>query len=109
MNALILINTLLGCLVILGLLGMASLLRWQSTQLAAMEQRINVKLSELSAKLTAVADQVDKVKTEVQNLKDSLTNVELPADAQAALDRLTESVNAVDAINPDVVIEPPPT
>lgn len=64
--------------------------------------KIMAKLSELAAKVTAVADQVDKVKTEVQKLKDSLADVDLPPEAQAALDRLAASVQAVDDINPDV-------
>lgn len=60
-----------------------------------------MKLSELNAALEAVNTQLEKVKTEVQTLKDSLSNVDLPADAQASLDRLTGLAKAIDDINPD--------
>ena len=97
----ILLNIVFGCLVILRLLAMASLISGIYSQLADMEQRIRMKLSELSATLTTLGDQVEKVRVVVQALKDSLADVDLPAEAQAALDRLTASVAAVDQINPD--------
>ncbi len=59
------------------------------------------KLSELAGTLTALNDAVTKIATEVQALKDSLTNVDLPADAQTALDNLTASLKAVDDLNTD--------
>lgn len=59
------------------------------------------KVSQLAGQLTALADKVDKVKTEVQALRDSLEDVDLPVDAQAALDRLSAAVQSVDDINPD--------
>lgn len=76
---------------------------WPATRndLNATERHIDMKLSELTPVLTALGDKVDKIKTEVQALKDSLADVELPSGAQAALDRVIASVGAVDDINPD--------
>lgn len=60
-----------------------------------------MKVSELADTLTALSDQVDKIAKEVQALKDALTNVDIPANAQAALDRLTAAIKGVDDLNPD--------
>ncbi len=60
-----------------------------------------MKLNELAGALDAVNTKVEKVRAEVQALKDSLTDVDLPPDAQAALDKLTATVQSVDDINPD--------
>ncbi len=65
------------------------------------ERLIMSKLSELNTTLEAVNAQLEKVKTEVQTLKDSLTNVDLPANAQASLDKLTALAAAIDELNPD--------
>lgn len=66
---------------------------------------IIMKLSELQGKLDALNTQLDKstaeIVAEVQTLKDSLGGVELPADAQASLDRLATKVQALDDLNPD--------
>lgn len=68
------------------------------------------KLSELEAKLTALADQlnkgIDEVVAEVAALKDALANTEIPQTAQDSLDRLTSLVQKLDDLNPDT---PPPT
>lgn len=100
---------LAGCLVALGFFlrgrrgaapsGCAGLAT--KRDLEQTEERINMKLSELNAALDAVNTQLEKVKTEVQTLKDSLSDVDLPADAQASLDRLTSLAKAIDDINPD--------
>lgn len=68
-----------------------------------LEQKLMAKVSELGGILNAVSDNVDKIRTEVQALKDSIGNsdVELPPEAQSALDRLTAAVQAIDDINPD--------
>lgn len=71
------------------------------SDLQLMEQRINMKLSELNTALSAVNTTLEKVQAEVQKLKDSLADVDLPADAQASLDRLTALAAAIDEINPD--------
>lgn len=65
------------------------------------------KLNELAGNLTAVVGTLEKVKQEVTDLKDSLTNVELPPEAQAALDKLIATSAALDALNEDKAPEPP--
>lgn len=64
-------------------------------------ERILMKVSQLAGVLTALTTEVDKIKTEVEALKSSLSDVELPAEAQTALDNLTTHVQAVDDLNPD--------
>jgi len=64
--------------------------------------QILMKLTDLAATLTALDTEVQKIGTEVQALKNSLTNVDLPADAQTALDNLTTHLKAVDDLNPDI-------
>ena len=59
------------------------------------------KLSTLAQTLTNVGTQLDKVKTEVEALKASLEDVEIPAEAQAALDKLAAIAQALDELNPD--------
>lgn len=66
------------------------------------------KLSTLKDQLEALNTQVSKIATEVQTLKDSLEDVEIPADAQAALDNLSAALKAVDDINADAPPPPPP-
>lgn len=65
------------------------------------EERTNMKLSELKGAVDAVNSQLEKVAAEVQALKDSLADAEIPADAQASLDRLAELTKNIDEINPD--------
>lgn len=68
------------------------------------------KVSELNAKLVALRDQLTKVSTElttkIDTLTEQLANTEIPADAQATLDSLTASVQALDDIVPDVTPDP---
>ena len=66
-----------------------------------LEQRTNMKISELAANLTALTNLVTKINVEVQALKNSLSDVELPPEATAALDNLTTALKGVDDINPD--------
>lgn len=54
-----------------------------------------MKLADLGAALAALDTTVNGIKTEVDALKASLTNVDLPADAQTALDNLTTHIAAV--------------
>lgn len=74
----------------------------QTNQLNQLNQnQTNMKLSELSAKLTAIDANVTAVAASVAALQASLTDVELPADAQAALDKLTADTTALSAeVNP---------
>jgi len=64
-------------------------------------QKILMKVSELAGVLTILDTEVQKIGTEVQALKDALANVDLPADAQTALNNLTTHLKAVDDLNPD--------
>ena len=66
---------------------------------------INMKLSELNTALTTVNDTLTRVQAEVQALKDSLSDVDIPAEAQASLDKLVSLAKAIDELNPDT--EPP--
>lgn len=70
------------------------------------------KLSDLEAQLTAINSQIDKatteITTEIANLEAQLTNVDLPAGAQAALDSLKAKVQALDDLNPDAPAPTPP-
>jgi ABC-type transporter Mla subunit MlaD len=85
-------------------------------------QKIMAKLSELSAKLTSIDDQLDKAQTEItgavatlqQTIDDLKAQIEagsdpvIPDEAQAALDRLTAVAQALDDLNPDAVPNPGP-
>ena len=62
---------------------------------------IIMKLNELANAIATVNTTLEKVAKEIQVLKDSLTNVDLPADAQAALDKLVATASALDALNDD--------
>lgn len=67
------------------------------------------QVNELAAKLEQVNVQLGKAKEEIINqvnaLQDALANVELPADAEAALNNLMGAAQALDDLNPD---EPAP-
>lgn len=64
-----------------------------------------MKLSELAAALTTVGDQVTKAKDEIvakiTALEASLSDVEIPAEAQTNLDALKALAQALDDIVPD--------
>jgi hypothetical protein len=64
-----------------------------------------MKVGDLATAINKIDDQLDKAQVEItgqiQALKDSLTNVELPAEATAALDRLTAAAQKLDDITPD--------
>jgi conjugal transfer/entry exclusion protein len=55
------------------------------------------KLSELAATLNGLADKAETIKTSLDDFKSSLGDATLPPDAQAALDRLTGDVTALQA------------
>ena len=69
--------------------------------IATRKEDINRKLNELAGNLTTIGDVLNKVAIEVQALKDALVNVELPAEAQVALDNLSAQAKALDDLNPD--------
>ena len=64
-----------------------------------------MKLSELATTMTAVSDQLAKAQSEivaqVAALQTALADVEVPAEAQAAIDFITAIAAALDALNPD--------
>ncbi len=64
-------------------------------------KQIMAKISSLAATVSALAEQQEKVVTEIKALKDSLSDVEIPAEAQAALDRLSAAIKSADDENPD--------
>ena len=74
------------------------------------DEEIVMKLSELSGEIAAVVVQVAKVRDEVlariAALEAALANVELPEDVMIALDALRASVQAIDDLNQDAVVNP---
>lgn len=84
-------------------------------------ERILMKVSEVagfvtnvSGKIDVISTEVTKVAAEIQALKDSLENVDLPPEAEAALtnlsarsDALATAVKAADDIIPDNPTAPP--
>jgi hypothetical protein len=73
--------------------------------LKEMEHHMATKVIDLAATLTALGAQLDKAKTEIvteiQALKTALDTAEIPAEAQASLDKLTTLAQALDDLNPD--------
>lgn len=68
-------------------------------------QQLIMKLSELAAALGGIDNRLTKaqteITTEIQNLRDALSNVELPAEAAAALTALEAKAQALDDVVPD--------
>lgn len=78
------------------------------------EKEIMIKVAELAAAIGATNAQLVKAKTEIlikiAELQNALLNIEIPAEAQAALDALTATAQEFDDIVPEVappVVEPP--
>jgi len=67
--------------------------------------RLNMNVSELAEKLNELNTKLDKatgeILAEVAALQAALLNVEIPTEAQDALDSLTAKVQALDDLNPD--------
>ncbi len=61
------------------------------------ERIILMKVTDLAAALSALDTKITGVQASVDALKASLANVDLPADAQAALDKLTADTGALAA------------
>lgn len=68
-------------------------------------RKLNMKVSELEARLDAEVAKVEKIAAEVQILKDTLSDTELPPAAVASLERLSAALTAVDNLNEDA--QPP--
>lgn len=70
------------------------------------EVKIMAKLDELVGIITVIVDQLAKAKQEIlqriADLEAALTNVEIPADAQLALDALREQAQNLDDVVPDM-------
>lgn len=79
---------LLTCIVILNSVGLIAVL-YQNQQ----TRKIHMKLNQLAASLAALDTQVATVAASVAALQASPTDVDLPPDAQAALDKLTADVS----------------
>ena len=96
----------------------ASLFRpWQAVtkqDLKTTEENIMAKVSTLGATLSAIKAQQEKADAEIrtkldeqkkaiENLTNQLGDIDIPADAQAALEALQASTQALDDIVPDAV------
>jgi uncharacterized membrane protein YvbJ len=73
--------------------------------LEKVTKRIMAKLSTLATTLIGVKDQLEKGKQEIlariENLETALADVDLPAEAETALEALKTSAQGIDDINPD--------
>lgn len=75
--------------------------------LCVTEKRILMKISELNGVLTQVETTLGKVQAEIKLLQERLADAEIPADAQASLDRLAALATALDELNPDAATDEP--
>lgn len=71
-------------------------------------RNLRMKVSELEARLDDETARVTKIAAEVQVLKDSLSDVDLPQAAVDSLDRLSAALKSVDDLNPDSTPTEPP-
>jgi peptidoglycan hydrolase CwlO-like protein len=73
------------------------------TKILTNVQEINMKTSQLASILSALADKADKIHAEVAALRKAFddSDVEIPAEAEAALTRLEGVLTSVDNINLD--------
>lgn len=62
------------------------------------------QVNELAIKLDEQAVVVSKIISEINVLKDALQNMELPADAEAALANLAALIKTADDQNPDAPV-----
>jgi len=68
-----------------------------------------MKANELQPRLEALNTKMTKIITEIETLKSSLEDVELPAEATASLERLEGLTQKADDENADAPVpEPPP-
>ena len=69
------------------------------------QNKTAMKLAELAAALTAIDTKLTKAQeeiiAEIQKLRDALNDVDLPAEATAALDALSAKAQALDDVVPD--------
>jgi guanyl-specific ribonuclease Sa len=83
------------------------LLGWLLIQQQRTNQNTTMKLAQLAAALTAIDTKLTEAQTEIvteiQKLKDALTDVDVPAEAQAAIDAITTKAGTL----ADIVPNPP--
>ena len=60
-----------------------------------------MKLSELAGAIDGVTTKMRKIKGEVEKLRASTADVQLPPEAQPAFDQLTALTQETDDLNPD--------
>jgi hypothetical protein len=60
-----------------------------------------MKLSELAGAIDGVTTKMRKIKGEVEKLKASTADVQVPSEAQQAFDQLTAFTQETDDLNPD--------
>lgn len=88
----------------------------QSAMIEANNKLINSKLDNImgtqkdaAAQLNTVADQLAKVRSEVEALKEAAQNAtNVDPELQAAIDRVATAVQGVDDLNPDAPAEEEP-
>lgn len=95
--------------VFLGIFIGCSVVSVNTKDLKESEHRLMAKLTELEGKLSALIAQfskgIDEVVAEIKALQDALSNVDIPAGAEASLAKLTTLAQTLDDLNPD---QPPP-
>jgi hypothetical protein len=78
--------------------------------LLRLERKLSMKISEGTAKIVALGDQLEKAQTEIvaeiQKLKDATADADLPPEATAAIERLGALADSLDALNPDEPTDP---
>lgn len=78
----------------------------QLNRLEETQEKILMKISELTPALTAIESTLTKIQAEVQALKEAAEDADLPAEVVASIDRLSALSAAIDAINPDGTTAP---
>lgn len=80
--------------------------------LKKMEHAIMAKLTTLKEQLDALNAQLEKAKgeivAEIEALKGALSDVDIPEEAQASLDKLAGLAQSLDELNPDAPPQPEP-
>ena len=80
---------------------------WLSIRMGAVEQQTEtntMKLSALSSSLATLEASVEKIRAEVTALINQTTDIDLPADAAATLERLSVLSTHIDSLIRDDII-----
>lgn len=74
-------------------------------RLQSLEKKILMKISEGTAKIVALGNQLEKaqkeITKEIETLKNATSDVDLPQEATDAIERLSALADSLDALNPD--------